>query len=156
MENSPAAIRDFKVELKRGALRKISESLRDLSVQFSALQDASSVETKSSAGDKYETGRESIRQSRALLERQLQTTRQWEANIQKIPVEPVPDVREGALVLLDMGWIWVSVSFGKLVVQGSEIQGVSVVSPLVMALKNRKKGDTASFRGKNIEILEIW
>lgn len=134
----------------------IHENLNDLNAQFSALKEASSGETKSSAGDKYETGRENIRQSRALLEKQLQTIRQWESKVQQISVEPVSDIREGALVLLDLGWIWVSDSFGKLVVQGSEIQGVSVFSPLVLAIKSRKSGDVTFFRGKNIEIHEIW
>lgn len=154
-ENSPTAIRDFKAHLKEEALRSVRENLNDLNSQFLALQEASTGETKSSAGDKYETGRETIRQSRALLEKQLQTIRQWESKIQQIPLEPVSDIREGAVVLLDLGWIWVAVSFGKLVIQTNEIQGVSVASPLVLALKGRKKGDVVTFRGRKIEILDI-
>ncbi|WP_162343112.1 GreA/GreB family elongation factor [Cyclobacterium salsum] len=155
IENSPTAIRRFKADLKKDALCRIHENLNDLNAQFSALKEASSGETKSSAGDKYETGRETIRQSRALLEKQLQTIRQWESKIQQIPLEPVSDIREGAVVLLDLGWIWVSVSFGKLVMQTNEIQGVSVASPLVLAIKGRKKGDVVTFRGRKIEILDI-
>lgn len=154
-ENSPAAIRDFKAQLKKEALRSLHENLSDLNAQLSALQEASSEETKSSAGDKYETGRESIRQSRNLLEKQLQTIRQWESKIQQIPVEPVPDIREGALILLDLGWVWVSVSFGRVVVQSSEIQGVSVASPLILAMNGKMKGDVVSFRDRDIEILDI-
>ncbi len=151
-EQSPDAIREFKAGLKKEALDSLQQKKEELQTQLLALQEAASTDTKSSAGDKYETGRESIRQSRTLLEKQWQTLAQWESAVQKLSVEPAFIVREGALVVLDIGWVWVSASFGKMVFRSLEIQGVSSASPLVQALKGKRKGETAFFRGKAIEV----
>jgi len=151
-EQSPDAIREFKTALKKEALNSLWQKKVGLQTQLVALQEAASADTKSSAGDKYETGRESIRQSRTLLEKQWNTLAQWESAVQALPVEPTPTVSEGALVVLDIGWVWVSVSFGKIIFRQREIQSVSSASPLVQALKGKGKGEAALFRGKAIEI----
>ncbi|WP_375586022.1 hypothetical protein [Cyclobacterium xiamenense] len=152
---TPDVIREFKANLKMEVLNILRENKAELHRQLLALQEAAAADTKSSAGDKYETGRESIRQSRTLLEKQWHTLGQWESTVQALSVEPASVVREGALLLLDIGWIWVAASFGKMATGRGEIQGVSAISPLVQVLKGKGKGETAHFRGHTVEISDI-
>ena len=145
----------FKAGLKEAVLDLISEKKADFQSQLLALQEASNADTKSSMGDKYETGRESINQSRDLLENQKVLLDRNEKIIEQTSVDPSLIVTTGALIKIHLGWIWVAASIGKITCQGSDIQVVSADSPLVLALKGKRAGDTVNFRGSPTEILEI-
>lgn len=146
----------IKGKLQQAAMAMVQEKIDDLNNQIIALEEASQSETKSSAGDKYETGRESINQSRNLLEKQLILVRQWGKMLQKISIGSDNHVTEGALIELSMGLIWVAVPLGKLELDGNKIQVVSENSPLIQVLASKRKGEVAAFRGQTIEILNVW
>jgi hypothetical protein len=61
-------------------------------------------------------------------------------------------VQEGALLKLPIGWILVSVSLGKLEMDGKEYQFISKDSPLFLALKNKKIGENVLFRGIDLVV----
>ncbi|WP_339922683.1 hypothetical protein [uncultured Cyclobacterium sp.] len=145
----------FKTGLKKAVLDLISEKKADLESQLLALQDASNADTKSSMGDKYETGRESINQSRGLVEKQKVLLDRDEKMIEQTSVGPSTTVSTGALVKIPLSWLWIAASIGKMVHQDQEIQVVSADSPLVVALKGKRVGDSVDFRGGSTEILEI-
>ena len=145
----------FKTGLKKAVLDLISETKADLESQLLALQEASNADTKSSMGDKYETGRESINQSRGLLEKQKVLLDRNEKMIEQTSVDPSTTVTTGALVKIPLGWIWIAASMGKIIHQDQEIQVVSADSPLVVALKGKRVGDRVAFRGSTTEILEV-
>lgn len=145
----------FKAGLKETVLALMAEKKEDLNAQLLALQEASNADTKSSMGDKYETGRESINQSRDLLEKQMVLLDRDEKIIAQTSVDPTATVSSGALVKVQLGWLWVAVSVGKVMHEGQEVQVVSADSPLVAALKGKRVGDKVAFRGRSTEILEV-
>lgn len=145
----------FKAGLKETVLALMAEKKEDLNAQLLALQEASNADTKSSMGDKYETGRESINQSRDLLEKQKVLLDRDEKIIAQTSVDPTTTVSSGALVKVHLGWLWVAVSVGKVMHEGQEVQVVSADSPLVVALKGKRVGDKVAFRGRSTEILEV-
>ncbi|MBD3628063.1 hypothetical protein [Cyclobacterium sp.] len=146
----------MKRKLQRAALAMVQDKMDDLNDQIAALHEASQSETKSSAGDKYETGRESINQSRSLLEKQLSLIGQWRNKLKKIRIGPISQVYEGALIEFGGALIWVAVPLGKLELEGREFQLVSENSPLIQVLASKREGEGAVFRGQQIEILKIW
>ena len=145
----------FKTGLKKAVLDLILEKKADFESQLLALQEASNADTKSSMGDKYETGRESINQSRGLLEKQKVLLDRNEKMIEQTSVDSSTTVTTGALVKIPLGWIWIAASMGKITHQDQEIQVVSADSPLVLALKGKRVGDKVVFRGSTTEILEV-
>lgn len=145
----------FKADLKETVLALIAEKKEDINAQLLALQEASNADTKSSMGDKYETGRESINQSRDLLEKQKVLLDRDEKVIAQTSVDPAATVSSGALVKVQLGWLWVAVSVGKVMHEGQEIQVVSSDSPLVVALKGKRAGDEVTFRGRSMKILQV-
>ena len=75
--------------------------------------------------------------------------------IAQTSVDPAATVSSGALVKVQLGWLWVAVSVGKVMHEGQEIQVVSSDSPLVVALKGKRAGDEVTFRGRSMKILQV-
>ncbi|SHN21755.1 hypothetical protein SAMN04488057_11140 [Cyclobacterium lianum] len=151
----PDAI-SYKRRLQELAGRLNRERIEDLNEQITALREASQLETKSSAGDKYETGRERINQRLDMLVQQSALCKEGDHFLKKIKIVSQDRVEEGALLQLSFGWIWIAISLGKISIDGREIQLVSVRSPLVQSLILQKKGHRVDFRGKQVEIMGIW
>lgn len=134
----------------------LEEEMTDLYRQLAELQKASEGEGKSSAGDKYETSRETINQSRGLIERQLAALQRMQHQLNGIPLGQSEVVKEGALVKLSMGYIWVAVSLGKLEHNGIIFQVVSKDSPLIAAIYGLRQGESGKFRDNLIFVEEVY
>lgn len=117
---------------------------------------ASNNDTKSSMGDKYETGREMLQQEINNLQRQLNETLNQQAVLQKITSEPSLKVQNGALVKTDKGLFYVSVSVGEITFNDQKIMTVSVESPLIKAMSGKTKGDQFMINTMQQTIEEIW
>ena len=121
-----------------------------------AAQESSSSETKSSAGDKYETGREMANAERDRNAAHMQQAQQLQAELARInPDAPCDTVRPGALVITSLGRFYISISAGKLALDGPEIFAVSAVAPVAVALKGRRAGEEAAFNGKLVRVLAV-
>ena len=107
-------------------------------------------EEKNSAGDKYETSRETMTQDLNSLEKQIkQSGLDLEElyRLQTIKDTP-PTVQEGALVQLGTEWFLLAVSVGQVKVGDKSVFLLSKNSPLGELLVGKKKGEVIQFRGK--------
>ena len=121
-----------------------------------AAQESSSSETKSSAGDKYETGREMANAERDRNAAHMQQAQQLQVELARIsPDAPCDTVRPGALVTTSLGRFYISISAGKLALDGPEIFAVSAAAPVAVALKGRRAGEEAAFNGKLVRVLAV-
>lgn len=122
-----------------------------------AAQESSNSETKSSAGDKYETGREMANQERDRHAAQLYEAQKLLADLQKLnPELPSDTVRPGALVATNLGLFFVSVGAGKMqTAEGQEFLAVSPAAPIMAALSGKQAGDEAIFNGKRVQVLMV-
>ena len=121
---------------------------------MAAAQESSNSETKSSAGDKYETGRAMAQQERDRHAAQLHEAQQLLAALQKLnPELPSDAVRTGALAHTSLGLFYVSISAGRLTTAGGqEFLAVSAAAPLVQALAGRRAGEAATFNGQKVSV----
>ncbi|WP_199121256.1 3-oxoacyl-ACP synthase [Pedobacter sp. ASV28] len=119
-------------------------------------QEASNDDTKSSAGDKFETGREMAQQDINRNKQLLLDAKQQENNLVNLKDVPSsPNVRSGSLVLTDQGNFYLSISAGQLQV-GNEIYfAISAASPIGKLLLGKKVNDQLTFNGKTYLIKEI-
>ncbi len=124
---------------------------------MAAAQESSNSETKSSAGDKYETGREMANQERDRHAAQFHEAQQLLAALQKInPELPSDTVRTGALVATSLGLFYLSIGAGKLTTaEGQEFLAVSPAAPVVAALSGKRAGDEVVFNGKAVRVLAV-
>lgn len=124
--------------------------------ELASLDEAAAAETKSSAGDKYETAREMIRQSRNLIEHNLAEAKANLDTLDRMVAAPLGDrIGFGTLVETGLGWYLVGVSLGEETCGGVLIRSMSTVSPLALALKGRGVGESVTWRGNTLEILRI-
>ena len=121
-----------------------------------AAQESSSSETKSSAGDKYETGREMANAERDRNAAHMQQAQQLQAELGRISPDAACDsVRPGALVTTSLGRFYIAVSAGKLAGEEPEVFAVSPAAPVAVALKGLREGQETVFNGKSLRVLAV-
>lgn len=116
---------------------------------------ASSNDTKSSMGDKYETGREMLQQEINNIQRQLNETLNQQNFLQKLNTEICTKVQNGALVKTDKGLFYISVSAGEIVFEDQKIMTISTESPLAIAMWNKNNDDIFNLNGQNQKIESV-
>lgn len=146
---------EIKTRVAALARERLHSELREIRQQLSELNSSSAEEGKSSAGDKYETQREMIKQSQEILDRQLSRIQAMINQLEKIPNEACSQVQEGALVKLPLGLVWVGVALGRIVDQDIEYLLVSKDSPLFLTIKGLTREQSTLFRGKEMIIEEV-
>lgn len=128
------------------------EALHELAL----LDEAAAAETKSSAGDKYETAREMIGQSRSLQERgrsEAQAGLDWLSALDAVRLRE--SVGAGALVKSDLGLHLLGVLTLSVRIDEEIVQGITPASPLGQVLKGKKAGDAFAWRGRDVTIRSI-
>lgn len=144
---------DLKPQLHAACLAFVEQRIHTCQAAIDAAQESANSETKSSAGDKYETGRAMAQNERDRNAVQLHEARQLLGELQRIdPLRACDAVRPGALVSTSLGRFYVSISAGKLTVDGQDYFAVSAAAPVAQALSGRRAGESATFNGKTIRI----
>lgn len=117
-------------------------------------RESSKEETKSSAGDKYETARAMIQQEIDKFSLQLQDAESQKARLSTLPQTNDLVIRNGSLVITNHGNFFIAISIGQLVVDNKNYFAISAASPIGSMLLNKRRGDTFQFRG-NEYIIEM-
>jgi len=144
-----------KLAVWEGLREVLTDRLLRALTELEALRQAAAGETRSSAGDKYETGREMIGQARAMQERireEAQAGLDWMAarNPSSSGV-----FAWGSLVKASGNWYLVCPCPLEFFVQGIRIQGVSLSSPFGQACKGAREKESRIFRDRAVEMARI-
>lgn len=119
-------------------------------------QSSANNETRSSAGDKYETGRSMIQLEIEKYSAQLNEGINLKKALNQINYEKTyQNVQLGSLVSTNNGIFFVSISAGKFSIDGIEYMAISFASPIGQALFNKKAKDKIDFRGKHFIIKSV-
>ncbi len=121
-----------------------------------AAQASANSESKSSAGDKYETGRAMGQIERDLNAHQYQKLKQERLTLDRIDIGLAPSrVAVGSLVDTSVGTFWIAVSLGILTIDNQPTMVVSAASPIGQALMGLQAGDDFEFQKKKSIIEKI-
>ncbi|WP_116108957.1 3-oxoacyl-ACP synthase [Lewinella sp. IMCC34191] len=114
-------------------------------------------ETKSSVGDKYETGRAMLHREEAQAGHQLQQAMEAQRELDTLEPDRQSDrVRKGSLVVTTRGRYYLAVGLGKVKLDGEVFYCISAGSPIGQELLNRGVGEEIVFNGGSQRILEIY
>lgn len=151
-------IAPMKEQLTQIVTQLIAERMNAAQTAMQAAQESANSETKSSAGDKYETGRAMGQLDRNMYAQQYEQARQEMAIINQLSEKVVSDkiVVPGALVKTTNGLFWIAVSVGKIEVNAQSVMVVSAQAPVGKMLINKKVGDWIEWAGKKNQIQEIY
>lgn len=132
------------------------QRLEDMERHILTVQQSANQESKSSMGDKYETGRAMAQNEVFMLRTQLENLR---AEFAKFEGTDYSLSREecaaGSLVHTGNGWFLLSAALGKIPVSGQAAMCISMDSPLGKALWGKRTGESFSVNGKENRVLEI-
>ncbi len=146
----------IKKELLSYCLRQIEGRLEETTFAIQQAQEAIESETKSSAGDKYETSREMIQQDLNRYHTQLlQSKKDWVV-LQKMETEIKEKVEIGAIVVTDKVTYFMAVSLGQQRVEGMSFMVISPSSPIGKLLLGREVGDQIVFNGTKQSITAVF
>ncbi|MCO6498808.1 MAG: 3-oxoacyl-ACP synthase [Vicingus serpentipes] len=146
----------IKIQLHKKCIEIINQRIIDLKNIIQEAQNAANNETKSSAGDKHETGRTMAQLETEKLTSQLSEALKLEQHITQInPKVQHQKVALGSLVITNNGNFYIAVSLGKIEIDGISYFAISTVSPIGKLLIGLKANDAFSFNGKNYVIERI-
>lgn len=121
-----------------------------------AAQEAANAESKSSAGDKYETTRALMQIERDRHAAQLVEALKLQKELESLAWEQTTSTaRAGSLVSTNQGHFFIAVSIGKITLDGTDYFAISTASLIGSQLLNRKAGDEFQFQNKLFQIQEI-
>lgn len=147
---------ELKALIHRHCLDLIEDRIVSIKKNITEARLSGNNETKSSAGDKYETGR-----AMAQLEQEKATAQLMEAEKIKntlLALNPkivCEHVFPGALITTSAGVFYLAAGLGVLTVYQTQIFAVSTASPAGAAMKNLKAGDSFTLNGKSISVLKV-
>ncbi|MGB0887872.1 MAG: 3-oxoacyl-ACP synthase [Vicingaceae bacterium] len=146
----------LKKEIYTKCVKIAQQRVADLSAIIKEAQNAANNETKSSAGDKHETGRAMAQLETEKLTKQLAEALKLEQVLSQInPDTKHQQVGLGSLVTTNNGQFFIAASLGKVTLNDATIFAISNVSPIGKLLIGLKKEDSFSFNGKSYTILSI-
>jgi len=146
----------LKESILNRARRLLEKKLFRFKNELIQLQNSSNEETKSSMGDKYETGRAMVMQEQEKIANQIEQVSGQLRLIQSINVDKAyQDVQFGSIVKTQQGLFFISVSIGLIEVDKTKIFMVSANAPVSQVMLGKRNGDDFILNGKSSKILEV-
>jgi transcription elongation GreA/GreB family factor len=146
----------LKEELYRQCIDFVSKREAEIKKLIAEAQDAANNETKSSAGDKYETGREVMQQEINLNLARLSELGKLRATLEHIiPTQTATAALPGSIVYTNNGNFYIAIGAGKLTVDGTSFFGISAASPIGSKLLGKEAGYSFDLNGKKFVIEKI-
>jgi len=103
-------------------------------------------DTKSSAGDKFETSREMAQIEISKIEQEIAKTQQFITDLTSKTIQ---------FIITDKGTFLISIPFGKLIVNGTEVFCISNAAPISKVLVNTKTSQQFEFGRVLYKVLDI-
>lgn len=146
----------FKEHVYQYCLSTVEAHITRLQQQLDELKESMDSETKSTAGDKYETGRAMLHIEQDNVRRQLAETLQQKAGLQVLDItHSHTHISAGALVKTNKGYLFIATGLGKVMVDDVPVFVISLSSPLGQKINGLKKGESAEINGSTYTIEEV-
>ncbi len=147
---------ELKKELYKQCLNYVQKRMEAAQQAIEEAQKASNDDTKSSAGDKYETGRAMMQQETDRNAVQLNETNKLKVALNQLNYLVISDTAEtGSLVITNNGNFFIAISAGVLMVNGETYFAISPDSPVGLRLKGQKTGYEFDLNNKHYQIKKI-
>ncbi|GGZ28828.1 hypothetical protein GCM10007049_22340 [Echinicola pacifica] len=118
----------------------------ELEASLVELKQSAASDTKSSAGDKYETGREMVRQEMDKATNVLAEYNKQSQILSGIDPNSVHEkVQVGSLVITDKAFLFIAAAIGQLKINGQVVFVISPHAPLAQSMLGKSLGDRINF-----------
>ena len=149
------------IEIKTALLEEVKElifqKIQVSEKMMNDAQDSANNETKSSAGDKFETGRAMMHMERDKNAKQLSEAKRLQLFLSQIKPERIFDkVAFGSVVETTFGNYFISIAAGRIIIDEKKYFAISPQAPLAKDLLQKQIGDEISFNNQPVKILNVF
>lgn len=152
-------MQSFKEKVHHTYTEKVLDKIKALQQQQEDLLESLKQETKSTAGDKYETSRAMLHIEQQNVTGQLSVLLQQKAILESIPLnknsQTETKIQFGNLVKTNRGYVFIAAALGKIIVDKQSIFAISAESPLGKLLINQTTGMTIKIQSASYTIEAI-
>jgi len=147
--------------IKQSLIKQCEEIVQQKIDMFEKLmnesQESANNETKSSAGDKFETGRAMMQAERDKNAQQFSEAMRVKMKLDLLKRTSVSEkISFGSIVITSFGNYFISISAGRLIVDNEKYFAISPQAPLAQILLQKKAGDIIEFNDREIKIIEVF
>lgn len=148
------------VELKTDLLlhceKQVAARYSKIKQTIAGIEESLLEESKSSSGDKHETGRAMLQIDRENAGKQLHEIEKVMQLLKKIDVKAISDyARLGSLVYTNRFTYFISLSIGTVAIENVAYLCVALNSPVGMLISGKKKGENFNLNGIDYKILNV-
>jgi transcription elongation GreA/GreB family factor len=123
---------------------------------ISEIETSLQSETKSSAGDKHETGRAMLQLEREKAGNQLAEIDKQEELLSKIDISKAnTTVSLGSVVFTTEASYFLAIGVGEIIVDNRKFYAVSTKAPIIQALLGKRVDDNIVFRDRKFKIIHL-
>ena len=144
-------------ELLKSCHTYVNERILRLEASVRDLEHDLGNETKSSAGDKYETSREMINAEISQLERQLKEFKKLKGILSLPQLQKASTaIQLGSIVITNAANYFVAIPVGEVNIDKEKFYAIGINSPMAQLLNGKQKGEVFTFREKEVKILDVY
>ncbi len=146
----------FKVRLYQALLKEVDQRAQNLQDSLIDALDSTANETKSTAGDKHETGRAMAQLEQEKIGSQIaEITKLKEILFRIQPEKNHSKVELGSLVTTSNGIFFISIGIGAFPFEGKSVFCITPMAPVCQLLLGKQVGEQVEWQGKKIEINRV-
>ena len=144
---------NLKQQLYNQCLHFVGSRYQTIQNTINEIQVSLTSETKSSAGDKHETGRAMLQLEREKAGNQLAEIQKVKENLSKIDISKETKVIGlGSVVFTTNANYFIAISAGELKLESDSFYAISSHTPIGKLMIGKTVGDTISFRDQKFTI----
>jgi transcription elongation GreA/GreB family factor len=146
-----------KIAVHNTVLQLLEAKFQVLKKELSDILESTANESKSTVGDKHETGRAMAQLEQEKLSNQLMELERVKGFLFQInPNVKCLKVVIGSLVETNLGWYYISSGLGAISQEGFQIFTMNIQAPLGKILSGKNEGEVVNWNGKELKILKIY
>lgn len=136
--------------------KKLKTSLEEAERDYVLAKESRDSDTKSSAGDKFETGREMMQREMDKLSASIDVLKSQIAKISTIDVhKSSPKVVFGSYLMTDAGHYFMSIGLGKICDEYGDFYAISSDSPIGSLWMGKQVGESIDIQTRKITLKSI-
>lgn len=146
----------IKQQLFNKCQEHVENRIKTVQDTIESIQKALLSETKSSAGDKHETGRAMLQLEREKAGQQLAEALKEREILKKVNIKRISSLASlGSLVYTSQANYFIAISIGEIQLSNTIFFAISPKTPIGKLLFSKTVGDTVIFNNNDIEIIKI-
>ena len=147
---------NIKQKLYKHCQEFLNSKLKSIEKTIQSNKDALNSETKSSAGDKHETGRAMLQLEMEKAGQQLIIVTEMKEQLARVNCDTSSKkVRLGSVIKTNTATYFLAISMGQIKIDGTLYFVISTDSPIGKLMLGKEVNDVVSFRENDIKITQV-